>query len=274
MVRRVLRGAQLLIANSHNTAEILARDWPREARRVRVLHPGVDTRRFSPAPADDSARQRLGWGDRQVILTVGRLQLRKGHDHLIQALPEVRAACPRVLYAIAGEGEERPRLERLVEELGLREHVTFLGALNDGALVEHYRHCDLFALPNRTIGHDIEGFGMVLLEAQSCGKPVLAGDSGGTRETLVNGETGRIVDCRTPATLAAALASMLADRQRLAAMGRAGREWVEDRFAWETCFAEAKSIFAEAAASPGVSTKLESAPHAQAVVSAGRGIDT
>src|SRR5262249_6378383 len=112
MARRVLARAQFIIANSRNTPGILCNEWNLPVERIRVLHPGVDTKRFVPAPRDPAARARLGWGTRPVILTVGRLQKRKGHDQLIAALPAVRERFPDVLYAIAGEGEERPHLEQ------------------------------------------------------------------------------------------------------------------------------------------------------------------
>jgi phosphatidylinositol alpha-1,6-mannosyltransferase len=177
-------------------------------------------------------------------LTVGRLQQRKGHDHLIASLGQVRSHVPDVLYAIAGAGEERSRLEQLTIQLGLENHVQFLGEVADETLTKCYQQCDLFALPNRAVGHDLEGFGMVLLEAQACGKAVLAGDSGGTREALSAGKTGRVVDCDRPATLATALCEMLANRERLAEMGQAGRHWVEQRFDWKARFQEAVEIFA------------------------------
>src|SRR5439155_1534968 len=114
LARRVVAGADGLIANSRNTARIARDLWGARPGRVRVLHPGVDTGRFRPAARDAAARGRLGWGDRPVVLTVGRLQKRKGHDHLIRAMGRVRATVPDVLYAILGDGEERAGLEDLV----------------------------------------------------------------------------------------------------------------------------------------------------------------
>ena len=147
-------------------------------------------------------RARLGWGERRVVLTVGRLQKRKGHDMMIRALPAIRRAVPDVLYAIVGDGEERAALEQLAEQEGVRQSVQFLGEVDDETLVRCYQQCDLFALPNRQVGGDIEGFGMVLLEAQACGRPVLAGASGGTAETMRVPETGRVVPCDRPQELA------------------------------------------------------------------------
>src|SRR4029078_4661381 len=149
LVRKVLNAAEFLIANSANTRRILCEEWGQEEQRVHVLHPGVDTRYFSPAPRDTEARKRLGWNERPVLLTVGRLQKRKGHDMLIRALKTIRQSVPDVLYAIVGDGEERGPLEALALSEGVSQHVQFLGEINDAQLLTCYRQCDLFVLPNR-----------------------------------------------------------------------------------------------------------------------------
>jgi phosphatidylinositol alpha-1,6-mannosyltransferase len=245
MMRRVLDDAQLIIANSRNTADILRHGWHVRPDRVEVMHPGVDVDRFTPALRDAQTRAGLGWNDRPVVLTVGRLQRRKGHDQMIGALAAVRQAIPDVLYAIVGEGEERSYLETLVRENELARHVQFLGELDDNQLAACYQQCDLFVLPNRNIGGDIEGFGMVLLEAQACGRPVLAGDSGGTAETMRIRETGRTVDCSGPTKLAEAVIELLANPALCDEMGRVGRRWVVERFAWDALVRQATRLFAE-----------------------------
>jgi phosphatidylinositol alpha-1,6-mannosyltransferase len=194
-------------------------------------------------------RRRLGWHDRPVILTVGRLQKRKGHDHLILALRSIRRAVPDVLYAIVGDGEELDHLRSLTDREGLTGHVQFLGEVGDDELILCYQQCDLFVLPNRQVGLDIEGFGMVLVEAQACGKPVIAGASGGTAETMDVPKTGFIVNCDTPDDLAAAVVELLSDDDRRRAMCEAARLWVCDRFDWTALGREAARIF-EPAPSP------------------------
>jgi phosphatidyl-myo-inositol dimannoside synthase len=240
---RVLRHASFLIANSRNTERILIEEWGVAAERIRLLHPGVDTDRFEPDARNPSLRAELGWADRPVVLTVGRLQLRKGHDRMIRALSSVREAIPTVLYAIAGDGEERAALEDLVANQGLGAHVQFLGEIDDDRLVRCYQQCDVFVLPNRQVGGDIEGFGMVLLEAQACGKPVVAGASGGTAETMRIPETGLVVPCDGPDALADVVCDLLTDPDRRARMGAAAREWVVERFDWESLSRQAQAMF-------------------------------
>jgi phosphatidylinositol alpha-1,6-mannosyltransferase len=193
-------------------------------------------------------RARLGWGERRVVLTVGRLQKSKGQDMLVRALPALRRAVPDVLYAVLGDGEERAALEQLVDREGVRQSVQFLGEADDATLVRCYQQCDLFALPNRQVGVDIEGFGMVLLEAQACGRPVLAGASGGTAETMRVPQTGRVVPCDGPEELARTLTELLRQPDLLERMGAAGRAWVVERFDWAALTRQAERLFAGEAA--------------------------
>jgi phosphatidylinositol alpha-1,6-mannosyltransferase len=243
MTRRVMRRAVAALGNSFNTRRMLIEDWGYPAEKVHVIQPGVDARKFVPAPPDEQFRTQMGWAGRRVLLTVGRLQKRKGHDTVIRALPAVRAKVPDVLYAIIGTGEENVSLRALAAECGVADAVQFLGGVSDEVMTRCYQQCDLFVLANRTVGADIEGFGMVLLEAQACGKAVVAGDSGGTGETMSVPDTGRIVNCDGPEKLAGVLAELLNDPAELAAMGRRGRAWVEGRFDWPQVAAHAATVF-------------------------------
>jgi phosphatidylinositol alpha-1,6-mannosyltransferase len=245
MTWAVLRGAMGVIANSRSTACLLEEQWRLPAGRIRVLHPGVDIHRFVPAASDGSVRARLGWQGRHVVLTVGRLQERKGHDRMIRALSKIRGAVPDVLYAIVGDGEERSRLGDLALREGVSSHVQFLGELAEDDLLHCYQQCDLFVLPNRQVGRDLEGFGIVLLEAQACGKPVMAGDSGGTAETMRVPETGHVVQCDDPGELARWTVKLLADDALRACMGSAARRWTVERFDRAQLGASAQRLFRE-----------------------------
>ncbi|MER3414802.1 MAG: glycosyltransferase family 4 protein [Gemmataceae bacterium] len=241
--QRVLTGAGAIIANSGNTRALLVHDWHLQPGRVYVVHPGVDTDYFRPAPPSRHVRHKLGWNDRPTVLTVGRLQKRKGQDMLIRALPMARQAVPDILYAIVGDGPERQQLHSLVDALHVQEHVRFHGDLTDRDLLECYQQCDLFALPNREVAGDFEGFGMVLLEAQACGKPVIAGRSGGTGEALWDGVTGLHIPCDRPEPLAHAIGQLLQDPDRRRTMGTAARTWVVERFRWPIVAGQAQEIF-------------------------------
>jgi phosphatidylinositol alpha-1,6-mannosyltransferase len=246
LTRRALRGAAGIVANSDHTRGLLTRDWGVPFERIHVLHPGVDASAFVPAIPSQEVRERLGWAGRRVVLTVGALQQRKGQDNLIRALPTLLKRFPDLLYAVAGEGWERPYLEKLVSELGLSKAVQFRGVPGDEELIQCYQQCDLFALPNRRVGWDFEGFGIVLLEAQACGRAVLAGESGGTAETLLPNETGFIADCATPEGVAQVVAQAIGDPERLQRMSVRAREWVVNRFDWSVLVPQAAQIFGDA----------------------------
>jgi phosphatidylinositol alpha-1,6-mannosyltransferase len=242
MLRRVMRGADFVIANSQSTKRILMDGWGVPDAKIRLMHPGVDTQVFVPTERNNAHRERLGWKDRQVVLSVGRLESRKGHDQMILALHAIRKAIPDVLYAIVGDGERREFLQALVAREGLTDHVQFLKVLKDETLLKCYQQCDLFVLPNRQVGNDIEGFGIVLLEAQACGKAVVAGNSGGTAEALRTPGTGRIVSCDDPEELSSVVVELLMDSELRSRMGKAGREWVVERFDWSILSQQAKDL--------------------------------
>jgi phosphatidyl-myo-inositol dimannoside synthase len=240
---RVLAGAAKVFANSHHTGQLLTDEWAVPHDRVVVMHPGVDTTRFVPAPPNDAIRQELGWLGRRVVLTVGALQKRKGQDTMIRALPAIAARIPDTLYVVVGEGWERPYLDELVTSLGVSHLVQFRGVPADDELVRIYQQCDLFVLPNRKVGWDFEGFGIVLLEAQACGKAVIAGRSGGTMDAVDESRTGDIVQCDSPEPLAEAVCRLLEDDDRREAFGQAGRSRAVEKFDWNVLAGEARERF-------------------------------
>jgi phosphatidylinositol alpha-1,6-mannosyltransferase len=243
LTRVVLRSATTIIANSHHSMKMLVDEWDAPAGKVIVMHPGVDTARFVPAAVNPVIRRRLEWTGKRVILTVGALQRRKGQDMMIRALAAIRARCPDVLYAIAGQGWEQPHLESLAAEHGVADIVQFRGAPSDQELIELYQQCDLFALPNRQVGWDFEGFGIALIEAQACGKAVIAGASGGAPETVQPGVTGVVVNCNEPMPLADATVTLLESPERRMEMGLSGRDWVVGKFDWACLTGQAQAVF-------------------------------
>ncbi|MEW6534431.1 MAG: glycosyltransferase family 4 protein [Candidatus Auribacterota bacterium] len=245
MSRLVYNGAQRIIVNSANTKRLMIDYYPSTSDKIRIVHPGVNSEYFVPAKPSEKVRKELGWGNRTVMITVGRLQKRKGHDNTIRALHAIKKAIPDILYVIIGNGEENEHLRELVRELNLEEHVQFRGEITDGQLLRCYQQCDLFILANRDINGDIEGFGMVLVEAQACGKPVIAGDSGGTAETMIPGETGLLIDCTNPDLIAKGVISILTDQEKHRAISKKARDWVENNLDWKSLVHKAAAIFDE-----------------------------
>ena len=201
------------------------------------LPPGVDTDRFAPDPAARTElRARYGLGERPVIVCVSRLVPRKGQDMLIRALPSIRQRVDGATLVIVGGGPYQATLHRLAGRYGVADHVVFTGAVPGAELPAHHALADVFAMPCRTrgAGLDVEGLGIVYLEASATGVPVVAGRSGGAPETVRDGETGLVVDGWEVADIAAAVSEILADRECAARMGAAGRRWAVENWRWRT----------------------------------------
>jgi phosphatidyl-myo-inositol dimannoside synthase len=228
VLRRIGHDADAVTVVSRYTRGRVAAAFGSDAA-LELLPPGVDATRFRPGPAARHAlRHRYGLGDAPVVTCLSRLVARKGQDQLIRALPRVRAQAPGARLLLVGDGPDAARLHRLAREQGVAEHVVFTGAVPAAELPAHHSVGDVFALPCRTRGGglDVEGLGIVLLEASASGVPVVAGDSGGAPETVREGETGHVVGGRDTDALAAALTALLADPDRARRMGAAGREWM------------------------------------------------
>lgn len=206
--------------------------------RARLVHQpgGVDTGTFRPDPVRRRAiRERYGVADRDVIVCLSRLVPRKGQDVLIRAMPEIVRRAPGALLVVVGGGPYRKTLEGLARRHGVADRVVFTGRVPAEEIVDHHRMADVFAMPCRTRGGglDVEGLGIVYLEASACGVPVVAGRSGGAPETVIDGRTGLVVDGTAVGEVADAVAGLLTDRPRASSMGVAGRNWVLERWRWE-----------------------------------------
>ncbi|MBT0565293.1 glycosyltransferase family 4 protein [Williamsia sp. CHRR-6] len=201
------------------------------------LPPGVDTARFAPdAAARLRIRDRHGLGDAPTILCLSRLVPRKGQDVLIDALPQIVRRVPDARLLIVGGGPYRSTLEAMIADSSVGDHVTLTGSVDVEDVPAYHAAADVFAMPSRTRGGglDVEGLGIVYLEASASGVPVVAGTSGGAPETVREGETGHVVDGRDRVAVAEAISSVLADRAAGVAMGVAGRDWVLSRWQWPT----------------------------------------
>jgi phosphatidylinositol alpha-1,6-mannosyltransferase len=222
-----MRRADALLSNSDYTRDTLVNLLGVESGRVELTYPTVDEQRFRPGLPCDDLRVGLGLRPGQpLILSVGRLMKRKGFDNVIRALPRLVARGVDAHYAVIGIGEEEAYLQGLVDELGIGDRVHLLGHVPYEDLPRWYCACSLFAMPNRDIGGDTEGFGLVFLEAASAGRPALAGTAGGTGSAVVDGVTGLRVDGESLESIEHGLARLLANSAEAEQMGRAGRERV------------------------------------------------
>ncbi len=200
---------------------------------VSVLYPGADVEAFRADLPVGEIRRRHGVGDRPLVVCVSRLVARKGQDVLIRAMPQILARAPGAALLIVGGGPYRKKLDELAAAAPSGS-VFFAGQVSEEELPYYYAAGDVFAMPCRTRlgGLEVEGWGNVFIEAAACGRPVVVGDSGGARESLVDGETGLLVDGTGVGAVADAVGSLLADPSRASSMGMAGRERVERAHAW------------------------------------------
>ena len=233
LTKWVYRRAAAAVANSRNTARLLL-DIGVPKEKIEIVYPAVDASRFNPGVDGRHLRRRLSLDDDTVLLlSVGRLQRRKGHDVTLAALAQLGGEMPRWHYAIVGDGQERKRLEQLAADHGVADRVTFVGEVDDEQLPAWYAASDIFIMPNRVDDGDIEGIGIVFLEAAATGLPVIGGDSGGVPEAVERDVTGLLVDGASVAAVAAAIADLATSEERRGRMGLAGRVRAHRCFSWQ-----------------------------------------
>lgn len=233
VMRFALRHADQVVANSEHTRATLLQMGV-DAGRIAVVSPGVDVDVFRPGLDGAALRARAGIGDGEtLVFSVGRLSRRKGFDQVIHALARLRDEGVATRYVIGGIGEDAEYLDGLIAAHGLQNVVQRIGEVSDADLPRWMNTCDVFAMPNREINGDNEGFGMVFIEAAACGTPSLAGQAGGTAAAVLDGETGLRVDGTSVDAVAEGLRALLAQPQRRLELGRAALRRVQREFAWE-----------------------------------------
>ncbi len=241
----LLADADVVVANSRWTADLARRVLERlgggradGGPPVEVVPLGTAPSVFQPGIDASGVRARYGLAGGPWLLTVARLEWHKGIDTVIRALPAIRRAQAGARYAVAGVGDRRPQLERLVAELGLGDAVRLLGFVPDAELPALYNAADLYVGVSRRHELLAEGFGISLVEASACGLPVVGGRAGGVPDAVRDGETGVLVDPDDPTAVAAAVARLLGDGELRRRLGAAGRRAVETYYNWDRVAAD------------------------------------
>ena len=231
---KAFAGASMILANSRFTKDTLTAMGC--TTEIAVLHAGVDLDQFRPGPRKEALLDRLKIPrTSRILLTVGRLDLHKGHHSVLEALPQVLKDLPQVVYLIVGDGPERARLERAVDHAGLRRAVRFAGQVSMEDLADYYRLCDVFVMPSRDIEGRldlVEGFGIAFLEAGACAKPVVGGHAGGVADAVLHDETGLLVDPYRPEEIAEAVIRLCKDGQYANGLGLKGLKRCHDFYNW------------------------------------------
>ena len=239
----VYRHAERVVANSDFTRDELLKLGVK-AERIVLIHPGVDVDRFTGGLEIKDLLQSLGLSKNQkLIVSTGRLSRRKGFDQVIRALPGLVSDGVDAHYAIIGIGEDDRYLRDLANSEGVQDRVHMLGHVSAEVLPRWYNAADVFAMPNREINGDNEGFGMVFIEAGACGAPVVAGDAGGTGSAVVDGETGLRINGDDVNTVAEAIHCLCTDSEMARAMARRAAKRARDRFSWDHVAERTMALF-------------------------------
>ena len=211
---------------------------PAVGARTELAHiaPGINTEHFIPSTKPRDLLAKFAIENRPTIISVGRLVHRKGQDRLIAALPQIKRAIPDVVLIIVGEGPRGDYLRGLVKKLDLEANVIFVGRIHYDELPRYLNMADIFVMPSRSrfFGLEVEGLGIVYLEASACGLPVIAGDSGGAPDAVLVGETGYVVAGNNLAAIATSVIELLSDRALMDRLGKRGREWAVSDWNWNS----------------------------------------
>ena len=207
---------------------------PKSADAMVKIAPGIDTEHFAPIDSS-SLRQSLGLGEKKVIVSVGRLVHRKGQDRLIESMRAIVQEVPTAHLLLIGEGPYRQHLQALVRKYALDDHISFIGRIQYADLPQYICIGEIFAMPSRSrfFGLEVEGLGIVYLEASACGLPVIAGASGGAPDAVIDGTTGVVVDGLDSAAIAVAAINLLNNPTQARLMGQAGRSWIVEKWNWQ-----------------------------------------
>jgi len=235
-IKRIGNGVDVLTYLGDYTRRAISAALPASSQEKMVrLAPGIDIEHFSPAKKNPRIRHELGLDDKKVIVSVGRLVHRKGQDFLIDALPLISQKIPNVHLLLVGEGPYRAELEKRSVALGVRDRITFIGRVQHSELPEYICAGDIFAMPSRSrlAGLEVEGLGIVYLEASACGLPVIGGTSGGAPDAVLEGETGFSVDGTSAPAIAEAAIRLLSNVEYAEKLGAQGREWIVKEWRWE-----------------------------------------
>jgi phosphatidylinositol alpha-1,6-mannosyltransferase len=241
-MRFALRHADRVVANSEHTRDTLL-EMGVDAARISIIYPGVDVSVFRPGLDVSGLRESLGIGpDDKLVFSVGRLSRRKGFDQMIRAVAQLRGEGIPVRYVIAGIGEDADYLDGLIREHNLYGVAHRIGAVSEADLPRWMNACDIFAMPNREIDGDNEGFGMVFIEAAACGKPSLAGGAGGTGTAVLNEITGIRVDGTSVEFVVAGLRRLFENSEWAGSLGQNGLRRIAERFSWERVAAVTREL--------------------------------
>ena len=245
-MKRIGKGVDALTYLGDFTRRAISRALTADAAASMVrIAPGIDTEHFAPVLDADELKRELELDGKRVIVSVGRLVHRKGQDTLVEALPQILNEFPDAHLLFVGVGPHLEYIHKRAIQLKVLDHISFVGRVQYRELPRFISVGEIFAMPSRSrlAGLEVEGLGIVYLEASACELPIVGGLSGGAPDALIHGETGLAVDGTNPAAVADAVKELLRDPTRAAAMGKRGREWIVSEWEWRHWSAKFNALF-------------------------------
>lgn len=234
-MRRIGSGVDVLTYLGNFTKQAISRSLNGRAQDAMTrIAPGIDTNHFTPIADADQLKQELELNDKRVIVSVGRLVHRKGQDTLVEAMPSIIEKHPDAHLLFVGVGPHLEYIHKRAIQLNVLSHISFVGRVHYDELPRFISIGEIFAMPSRSrlAGLEVEGLGIVYLEASACGLPVVGGISGGAPDALLEGETGFAVDGLAPDAVAEKIIYLLDNPDIASAMGARGRQWIVDEWEW------------------------------------------
>ena len=235
-IRRIGNSVDVLTYLGEFTRSAIGSALTHKAKDSMVrIAPGIDVEHFFPQSSAGTLRAELGLANKKVIVCLGRLVHRKGQDILIKALPEIRKSVPDAHILFIGEGPYRKNLVKLAHDLEVSQAITFIGRIQYQDLPRYLSVGDIFAMPSRSrfFGLEVEGLGIVYLEASACGLAVIAGASGGAPDAVLQGKTGIVVDGTNVGEVSTSVIDLLSNPTLAKEMGKNGNEWVSQQWRWD-----------------------------------------
>ncbi len=228
----ILKNASTIVVNS-NTTKNLVESYGYPSSSIYIVHPGTDPIHFRTDSQGLNVIEKLGLGGKHVLLTASRLVEKKNHENVLKSLPLVLRKVPNLIYLIIGKGEEKERLIKITKDMCLEKYVNFIGYIEPREMPLYYNLCDVFVMPSKTVDYDYESFGIVYVEANAVGKPVIGGRSGGVGDAVINGVTGLLVDPENIEEISQAIIRLLTDQKYSKQLGENGRMRVEEELNWK-----------------------------------------
>lgn len=228
-VQKAFAKADVILANSHFTANRMV-DYLPDGKVAEILLPGISVPLETGSEIQSRVQAKKAQCD-PALLTISRIEARKGHDKIIAAIVRLKQRYPNIHYYVIGNGPDKERLEGLVADADIKQYVTFLGSVTEQEKTAWLSAVDIFVMPSRAEGNSVEGFGLVYLEAAYFGKPSLAGEVGGAGDAVVHGETGLLCDSTSVDSVVAGLSELLDENSRKS-MGAAAQARVKAELLW------------------------------------------